>query len=60
LYNNTTEEWVLVAFCRLRGDFRHFRLDRIQKITTLDSTFPPHSLTIEQYLKKYDFLHRNP
>lgn len=26
--------WYLVAWCRLRGDLRHFRLDRIQKMET--------------------------
>ena len=28
--NSTQENWMLIAFCRLRTDFRAFRLDRIQ------------------------------
>jgi len=60
LYNNAAEEWVLVAFCRLRSDFRHFRLDRIQKTTTLDTRFTPQPMTVEQYLKKYEFPPYNP
>jgi predicted DNA-binding transcriptional regulator YafY len=35
--------WYIVAFCRLRNDLRHFRLDRIGNITLLPSRFerPP-------------------
>lgn len=35
--------WYIVAFCRLRNDLRHFRLDRIGDITLLPSRFerPP-------------------
>jgi predicted DNA-binding transcriptional regulator YafY len=32
--------WYLVAWCRLRGDVRHFRVDRIQQLTALDEQFP--------------------
>lgn len=31
--------WYLVAWCRLRGDLRHFRLDRIQNVETQDYGF---------------------
>lgn len=31
--------WTLVAWCQLRDDFRHFRLDRILSIQTEDATF---------------------
>lgn len=33
--------WYLVAWCRLRGDIRHFRLDRIQRVTLRDEIFQP-------------------
>ena len=33
--------WSLVAWCRLRKDFRHFRIDRIQRLELLPLTFPP-------------------
>jgi len=29
---STHENWILIAFCRLRKDFRAFRLDRIQSL----------------------------
>ncbi|MBI5770646.1 MAG: YafY family transcriptional regulator [Verrucomicrobia bacterium] len=32
--------WYLVAWCRLRQDVRHFRVDRIQTLTLLDELFP--------------------
>lgn len=32
--------WYLVAWCRLRRDVRHFRVDRIQTLTPLDELFP--------------------
>lgn len=31
---------VLVAWCESRGDFRHFRTDRIQQIRMLATTYP--------------------
>ena len=31
--------WYLVAWCRLRRDFRHFRIDRIQRLELLAETF---------------------
>lgn len=33
--------WTLVAWCELRDAFRHFRLDRIQRITVLGERFHP-------------------
>lgn len=32
--------WYLVAWCRLRKDLRHFRVDRIRTLTLLDELFP--------------------
>jgi predicted DNA-binding transcriptional regulator YafY len=33
--------WYLVAWCRLRKDFRHFRVDRIRQLEVLPMVFPP-------------------
>jgi predicted DNA-binding transcriptional regulator YafY len=33
--------WYLVAFCRLRQDYRLFRLDRMQQVRFLTETFAP-------------------
>jgi predicted DNA-binding transcriptional regulator YafY len=36
------EEWHLIAFCRLRNDYRDFRLDRIHEIKATTEIFEPH------------------
>ncbi len=35
------ELWYLVAWCRLRGDMRHFRLDRMLRVELAHETFEP-------------------
>jgi predicted DNA-binding transcriptional regulator YafY len=50
---STQENWLLVAWCRLRKEFRYFRLDRIQKLDVLAETFEPHKLTLQEYFDKY-------
>ncbi|WP_036196191.1 helix-turn-helix transcriptional regulator [Maribacter antarcticus] len=45
----TQESWLLIAYCRLRNDFRAFRLDRIESLTVLSLTFEPHKITFEEY-----------
>lgn len=43
--------WHLIAWCRLRQDYRDFRLDRISSFKPLSEQFARHSrLTLEQYL----------
>jgi predicted DNA-binding transcriptional regulator YafY len=34
--------WHLLAYCRLRGDYRDFRVDRIRSVTTTAHTFDTH------------------
>ncbi len=51
IYHNSSEEWVLIAWCRLREDFRNFRVDRIQHLVCLAETFAPHQLTLEEYVE---------
>lgn len=48
----TQDNWVLIAFCKLRNDFRAFRLDCIQKIEISENNFEPHKMTLQQYLEK--------
>ncbi|MEP0213231.1 MAG: YafY family protein [Cellulophaga sp.] len=47
IHNN--DNWVLIAFCRLREDFRAFRVDCIQKLAMLPSSFEPHKITLQEY-----------
>ncbi|WP_429774014.1 WYL domain-containing protein [Agaribacillus aureus] len=39
--------------CRLRGEFRSFRLDGIQKMEILSENFEPHLLTLQEYFDQY-------
>lgn len=48
---STQENWLLIAFCRLRKDFRAFRLDRIQNLIVLNEQFQPHKITLEEYFE---------
>ena len=43
------ENWIVVAHCRLRNEFREFRIDRILNLTVTTDTFPDRNLTLEEY-----------
>jgi predicted DNA-binding transcriptional regulator YafY len=45
--------WLLVAWCRLRKEFRHFRLDRIGKLEVLSEGFTPHDMTLQEFFNRY-------
>ncbi len=46
------ENWLLIAFCRLRNDYRAFRLDRIETLSVQNQTFTPHQMTFEDYFER--------
>ena len=48
---STQENWLLVAWCRLRKAYRTFRLDRIQHLTILSEKFEPHKMTLQDYFE---------
>jgi predicted DNA-binding transcriptional regulator YafY len=48
---STQENWLLIAWCRLRKDFRTFRLDRILQLQILEARFEPHKMTLAEYFK---------
>lgn len=50
---STKGNWLLIAFCRLRNDFRAFRIDLIQNLSPQNKTFSPHNLTLKQYFELY-------
>lgn len=50
---STTENWLLIALCRLRKEFRYFRLDRITKMHVLTENFEPHKMTLQEYFEKF-------
>ncbi|MEN5232611.1 YafY family protein [Sphingobacterium faecium] len=48
---STQENWLLIAYCRLRKDFRAFRIDRILDLFTLNEEFEPHDMTMQEYFE---------
>lgn len=50
MYYTLDEYWAVIAFCRLRKDYRMFRLDRIIKMVPQNAVFEPHKITLQQYL----------
>jgi predicted DNA-binding transcriptional regulator YafY len=60
MYYSNLESWTLIAYCRLRRDFRMFRIDRILKIVPLDIKFKPHKLTLDEYLAGKEKKFQNP
>jgi predicted DNA-binding transcriptional regulator YafY len=51
------EVHVIVAWCELRFDFRHFRTDRIAKLTPCETRYPKRRQTL---LKKWREIHNIP
>ena len=51
-YYSGQQYWTLIAYCRLRNDFRMFRLDRISEVHSMDMSFTPHELNLRQYLQE--------
>ena len=51
IYYNSEENWILIAWCRLRNDFRNFRVDRIQHLNLLSENFAPHKITMEEFVE---------
>ena len=46
-------DFLLIAFCRSRNDFRHFRIDFIENLVTKNESFSPYNMTIKEYFEKY-------
>ncbi|MGF1923133.1 MAG: helix-turn-helix transcriptional regulator [Bacteroidia bacterium] len=49
---STQENWLLIAWCRLRSEFRYFRLDRIKKLEILSEKFEAHKMTLQEFFDK--------
>jgi len=45
--------WYIFAYCRLRNDFRFFKLTRIDNIETLEETFTRKSVDYKKYDRMY-------
>lgn len=51
--NKVGESWYLIGWCRLRKDFRLFRLDRISKLGITNDKFVPHKISLQEFLEGY-------
>ncbi|MDW7691216.1 YafY family protein [Flammeovirgaceae bacterium SG7u.111] len=49
---STQDNWLLIAFCQMRKEFRTFRLDRIVKISIQKEQFEPHKMNLQEYFEK--------
>jgi len=48
-----SQQWHLIAFCRLRQDFRDFRTDRIKNIFLEDEVYPERKdFVLKEYIEK--------
>ena len=49
------DRWHLIAWCRARHDYRDFRTDRIQAISSLSERFEPREgFSLRDFLKRWD------
>lgn len=46
---STQENWLLIAYCRMRHEYRYFRIDRIQQLQLLQEKFTPHHMSLQQF-----------
>ena len=51
---SSRENWVLIAWCRLRKQYREFRLDRIIKLDLVAETFQVGDFDIKSYFENAD------
>jgi len=49
---STNGNWILVAFCQKRKDFRAFRLDYMQALKPMNTTFSPHDMSLQEYFEQ--------
>lgn len=51
IFSNQYDDWVLVAYCRLRKEFRSFSLTGILTLTYTGEKFNPHPMTFAEFRK---------
>lgn len=52
--------FLLIAYCRLRTDFRVFRIDYIETLVSKDETFTPHNMTMQKFFEDYILKKKKP
>lgn len=54
------EKWLVIAWCRLRQDYRQFRLDRIQQFKVLEEKFEERDFELGKYFSFCDEINEYP
>jgi predicted DNA-binding transcriptional regulator YafY len=49
---HTQDNWILIAWCQLRNDFREFRLDRVLTIKLLSEQFEDRQFNLMKYFQE--------
>lgn len=50
-------QWHLIAYCRMRADYRDFRLDRIEGLQLTDDSFTKQHISLQEYIRKSESEH---
>ena len=48
---STQDNWLLIAVCQLKNDFRAFRLDRIERLIVQNQQFEPQKISLQEYFE---------
>lgn len=48
---STQENWILIAWCRLRKDYRSFRLDKIQQLDILEEKYISRNFNLQTFFE---------
>lgn len=54
------ERWIVIGWCRLRDDYRAFRLDRIKHFRVLEETFEDRNFDLKDYFLDCEEIEFNP
>ncbi|MEQ8927052.1 MAG: WYL domain-containing protein [Fulvivirga sp.] len=54
------DKWLIIGWCRLRQDYRVFRLDRIQHFNILEETFEDRNFDLRNYFMYCEQIESNP
>lgn len=57
---STQDNWILIAHCQIRSDFRAFRLDCIENLRATGDQFEPQKMTLQEYFEMCREKYSNP
>jgi len=57
---STQANWILIAYCQVREDYRAFRLDCIEALRATGEYFKPQNMTLQEYFEMCREKYSNP